>query len=112
MRKYLSTIHTRSDKHKKNFALAVSSGVTLTIFALWTFINFGNGGVVAQQEVETRVSKNEVSPLESMGASLGSSWAAIRETWGEFTGSFGEVEVDVDSAYEEMKTRTINTYGQ
>lgn len=118
MRKYLSTIHQRSDMHKKNFALAVSGGTTLMIFAIWTFVNFGNGGVMAGNDQAPMANDQsgsqvaEVSPLQSIGASVSSTWEAIGEAWGELKGSFGGAEnFDLNASYEEMKGKTINTYG-
>ncbi len=123
MRKYLSTIHQRSDTHKKNFAFAVSGGTTLMIFAIWTMVNFGNGGVMAQgnQQPTTnnpQLATNnsqlvaEVSPLQSIGASVSSTFDAIGRAWGEMKNSFGGVsDFDLNASYEEMKGKTINTYG-
>ncbi len=119
MRTYISTLHQRSDGHKKRFALAVSGGVTMIIFSIWTLVNFGQGGVLAQNENELVNSNSqkvaevsEVSPLESIGASVSSSFAALKKAWGDLTTGMDQLgDFDINGSYEEMKERTINTYG-
>ena len=125
MRKYLSTIHERPESHKKRFAFAVSGGVTLMIFAIWTMVNFGNGGVLAQETEPTSNTEliagraqdgaaqvAEVSPLQSIGASVSSTWGALGEAWGELKGSLsGLSDVDLGAEYEALKESTIDTYG-
>ena len=76
MRQYLSTLHTRSDSHKKNFALLVSGGFTLSMFAIWTFVNFGQT-VVEEQPVPTLASTQEVGPFESLLSSVSSAWDGL-----------------------------------
>ena len=66
MRKYLATIHTKPEHHKKRFALAVSSGTTLLIFSIWFITHSSPSNMVIQK------STNEVTPLESLKASIGS----------------------------------------
>ena len=105
MRKYLATLHKRPDHHKKNFAMGVSGGVTLSIFAVWMVVNFGaTPPAVAQQ-----ASVHEVGPFESLGQSLGSTWGALKESFGELTESLGGV--DVKSGYEDLKDKTLEEYG-
>lgn len=121
MRKYLSTIHQRSDTHKRHFAFAVSGGTTLMIFAIWTMVNFGNGGVLANNDQAPMTNEQlgyrgaevaEVSPLQSVGASVSSAFDAVGRAWGELKGSLsGLDDFDLNSSYEEMKGKTINTYG-
>jgi hypothetical protein len=110
MRRYLSTLHKRSHTHQKNFALAVSGGFSLLILAIWLLVRFGAvNPVVAEQAPHTTElgTVKEVGPLESLGDSLAASWTSIKESFSELTGS-----VDVRSGYDEMKAKTLDTYGQ
>lgn len=88
MRAYLSTIHTRSDQHKKRFSLAVSGGITLIIFGIWAFVHFGvepakvadagsaqTGLVPAGQDLQTA---NAVTPFEALGGSIGDAWKSLK----------------------------------
>ncbi len=109
MRHYLSTLHKRPHHHKKNFALAVSGGFSLLILAIWLLVRFGAVDPVVAQNPGVRELGvvQEVTPLESLGDSLAASWASIKTSFSELTGS-----VDVGSGYDEMKSKTLNTYGQ
>lgn len=80
MRKYLSTLHTRSDDHKRRFAFVVSGVTTLAIFAIWSLTTFSNGGVLAQNNIEEDRAHPEISPLESLRANAASSFSSIRDT--------------------------------
>ncbi len=106
MKKYLSSLPERSHHHKKRFAFIVSSSVTLVIFLIWTLVSFGHGGVVAQ-EVSTNQQVREVGPLESLTASLSSSFHAILV-------GFGALKTDVESNinlktdYTEMRDNALN----
>jgi len=110
MRRYLATLHKRPDHHKKNFALAVSGGVTLSMFAIWLFVNFGQTASPQLAQANAHQAVHEMGPLESLGASLGSSWGALKESFGSLTESFGGV--DVKGGYEELKTKTLDQYGR
>jgi hypothetical protein len=51
MKKYLSTIHQKSDSHKRRFAFLVSASFTLFIFGIWSFLNYGaRSDVVAESK--------------------------------------------------------------
>ena len=80
MKKYLSTIHERSDSHKKNFALAVAGGFTLVIFAIWALANFGfSNSTVAEkgqnqkQQVEPGFRSGMAAALQAIKSSFGAS---------------------------------------
>jgi hypothetical protein len=118
MRTYLSTIHQRSEAHKKRFALVVSGGVTMIIFSIWTLVNFGHGGVLAQNDQQPTTDNrqqdktSEVSPLESIGASVSESFNSLKRAWSDLKTGMDELgDFDLNESYEEMKDRTINTYG-
>ncbi len=111
MRKYLSTLHKRSDKHKSNFALLVSGGFTLVMFGLWFTLNHSEPEVVVHEgSVRELAATNEVGPLDSLSASTGDAWQNIRENLSGMFDGFGSV--DLEEGYEEMKTNTLNTYGR
>jgi hypothetical protein len=65
MRHYIATLHKRPDHHKRRFALLVAAGVSLFIFAIWSMVTFGEGGIMAQSEKPVRAHE-EVSPLTSI----------------------------------------------
>lgn len=117
MRKYLSTLHTRTDSHKKRFAFAVSGTLTLIMFTLWTLATFGTGGVLAQKEAEMvkKEVAREVSPFSSLKNGVAAGWAGFRET---FNGLRGSVEGVLDSSkgsqeeYEKLRNEVLNTYGR
>ena len=102
MRRYLATIHKRSDQHKKNFALGVSGIITLLIFAIWLFVNYGTPTTVAEDGAKFETaSAQEVSPLGSLGQSLSSSWESLWQKWGE-----------LNTGYQDLKEKTFDTYGR
>lgn len=101
MRRYLSTIHERSESHKRHFALAVSSGVTLSIFGVWALVNFGTGD--AQQAAVVTATK-EVSPFASLKKD-------VSEAVGSLTSGV-QRSVDLQEGYADMKADVLNTYGQ
>ena len=106
MRKYLSTLHTRPEHHKRRFALLTSSIVTLFIFTIWSFVNFGTTGeVVAENSQE-----NEVSPFESLRSNIASSFAAIGESFSQLKSGFNSP--DLEKGYEELKGGALDTYGR
>ena len=112
MRKYLSTLHRQPDQHKKFFAFAVSGGFTLFIFAIWRFVNFGTGGILAGEANNfAQVKKEEsASPFASLRSGLASGLDSLRES---FEGLQGGLQgVDFQSDYEEMREKALDTYGQ
>ena len=114
MRKYLATLHKKSDDHKKYFALAVSGGFTLFIFTFWMLANFGNGGILARNDESTSTEDSstvmEGSPLQSMSSSIAASWQAIRDNFDDF--KKGLNGCDIKGSYEEMRDNTLDTYGR
>lgn len=106
MRKYLSTLPQKSHHHKKRFAFVVSSTVTLAIFLIWTLVSFGHGGVVAQ-EVSTTQKVREVGPLESLTASLASSFDAILVGFGVLKTNV-ESNINLKTDYTEMRNNALD----
>lgn len=89
MRKYIKTLYSRPDHHKKQFALLASATVTLFIFGVWSLVNFGGGGVVAQSESEGQVASiesSEISPFGSLRMSVAASLASIKGIFEEIIG--------------------------
>jgi hypothetical protein len=112
MRRYLSTLHKRSKKHKNNFALLVAGGVTLIMFSVWHFVHYGEVPAVAEEPgVRTLPGTvHEVSPLDSLSASVGEGWQGVRAGFTDLMNSLNSV--NVEQGYEEMKVNTLDTYGQ
>jgi hypothetical protein len=106
MKKYLSTLHTKPTRHKKHFAFIVSSSVTLAIFLIWTLVSFGHGGVAAQ-EVSTTNQVREVGPLESLTASLSSSFNAILVGFGALKSDV-ETNINLQTDYTEMRDNALD----
>lgn len=111
MKKYLATLHTKPERHKKRFALLVSGGTTLAIFALWTMVTFGTGGTLAQNDEPKAEAVKEVSPLESLQMGVAASFAGLRQMLGTMKAGLGEM-VDLEADYTEMKSGVLTNYGQ
>lgn len=77
MRKYLGTLHIKSDNHKKRFALLVSSAFTLLIFGIWSLTTFGGSYKTVLVE------KEEVGPLQSLSTNLAASFEVFRNNFKE-----------------------------
>jgi hypothetical protein len=113
MRKYLATLHKRPDHHKKRFALLVSGGFTLAIFAVWSMVTLGPNGTLAQDNRQLTTDnqrQNEVSPFESLTSSVASGWQSVVEGLQDLKKSVNGL--DFDSDYEEMRSDVIKVYGQ
>ncbi len=109
MRKYLATLHKRSEHHKKSFALVTSGSFTLLMFAIWLSVNF------SAPEVDPPVLSNanaseveEVTPLESFGDTLASGLSALRQSSGDLWNIFKNL--DLSSGYTELREETLDTY--
>ena len=94
MRRYLETIHTKPDAHKKRFALLVSLSATILIFGIWFTATFDSE--VRQVTTGDNEQVDEVSSLESLKASVGSVLRVLR--------------TDVDDL--ESGLETVNRYGR
>lgn len=73
---------------------------------------FGTGGILAGKTENTlaRDSIQEVTPLESLSASISQSLGGILDSFSDLK---GEVEkVDIGTDYAEMKTNVLEVYGQ
>ena len=106
MRKYLTTLHTRSNRHKKRFALLVSSFFTLFIFGMWSLVNFGTSpSVVAEKE-----KVNEIGPFQSIRANLASSFDALNASFDDLKTGFQSI--DVNDKYQEMRDNALDIYGR
>ena len=74
MRQYLATLHKKSPSHKKRFALMVSGGFTLFVFSLW---------FVAQNTPEVISTPKEITPIQSLTATVVGSLDKIAESFSE-----------------------------
>lgn len=103
MRQYLSTLHKKSPKHKKRFALITSGTFTLLVFAIWALATFGvTDGTLANANEATK----EANPFGSLIRGFGASFSALR----------GEVKDDLNESLEvvnfPIELEKSNTYGQ
>lgn len=113
MRRYLSTLHTRSESHKKRFAFLASGLFTLLIFSLWALATFGTGGILAQnkQEPASESRQREVSPFASLSNGVAAGWAGFKDA---FDGLKGGLEGVIDpgdrtqAEYEKLRNEVFN----
>ena len=91
MRKYLATLHKRSPHHKKRFALLTSGAFTLSLFAVWALVNFGEGEATpaaAEKSLEV------VSPFDSLKNEAQAGFSSLRKS------------------FDGLKNDSLNIYGQ
>ena len=93
MRHYLATLHKRSDHYKKQFTLFVSGSITVLIFVIWALVTFGNGGTMAESNIENQRAHKEVTPLETLIGGVKESLGAINQS------------------VQELKSEALNIYG-
>lgn len=108
MKKYLSELHTKSPAHKKRFAMLSSGAVTLSIFAVWSAVNFGTYGKLAQSDVQSE-KVSEVSPLESLRASVATSFEGILKTLGVLKENLNQFNNEVESVVVPVTDTSSNT---
>ena len=112
MKKYLSTIHQRSPAHKRRFALAVSGGATLIIFAIWSLVVFGNSNVtVADQNTSasnpTVVANNSntVSPFEDLSGGVANSIDAVKQQFNQIKQAV--TSTNIQDKYQETRDQAL-----
>lgn len=111
MRQYLATLHKRSHHHKKRFALLASGSFTLLVFGIWALVNFGSTPLTTSgTEASANRAIEEASPFGSLWRGLGASFSALRGNVDEL--KRGLEVVDFESGYQEMKTNSLDVYGQ
>jgi hypothetical protein len=114
MRKYLASLHSRPDHHKKNFALLVSGGFTAFIFLIWVLVNSN----VPTENAQVAEGQDEVpTPLASVGYGMKGAFGAIGESIGAMFGGSDEPDPEIENvngstANTQMKTRAIEIYGE
>lgn len=112
MKKYLATLHQRSESHRKNFALAVSGGFSLFILAIWLLVNYGGvpqSGNLSNQDTTPVLGRvEEVSPLKSLGLSLSASVGSVKEIWNHFKNE--TTGLNLEAGYDEMKQNALDSY--
>jgi len=112
MRTYLATLHTRSDKHKKRFALLTSGGITLSIFFVWMFVRFSplsSNDVVATDDTIVPTSDNTASaiaPINNLSSGVKESFQNIKDQFNSVKGSVKEVNLETE--YQQMRNDAVN----
>ena len=107
MRTYLATLHKRSDKHKKRFALVTAGSFTLLIFAIWALATFG------EKEVTTASANQAVEEANPFGPLLRGFQAGFEMIKGTPEDFENQIEViNVEGSYRAPETGNLNTYGQ
>lgn len=107
MRRYLSTIHTKSEAHKKRFALGVSAATTLSIFAVWSFFMFSPVKSDTLAEVNAPKNPNEVSPFANLQGGVAASVQALKDQFNQVKGSVKQV--DLQTQYEQMRADALKS---
>ena len=111
MRKYLTELHKKSDRHKKRFAFLASGTITLFIFGVWSLAVFSPKADQPLSGGENnRLSVSEVSPFQSIRMNLAASLEAIGDSFGELKA--GLETMDFEAEYREMRDGALDTYGQ
>lgn len=110
MKKYISEIHTKSPAHKKRFALAVSGGITLIIFGVWSFVKFSdmsNSKVVAENQIAPAA---EIAPVDNLRTGIANSFNALKDS---INGVKDAVKsVNLQGEYQNIKKETLPTDAQ
>lgn len=111
MKKYISSLHTKSPAHKKRFALLVSGSITLIIFGIWSFVKFSdlsNPNTVA----DTNLSQDsaEITPINSLTSGIANSLEAIKSTFSDLKNNVQSV--NLQSQYDNMKKEALPTDSQ
>lgn len=107
MRKYLRELYKKSERHKRNFALLVSGGVTLLIFGVWSAVEFGGEENLAR-EVSQDESWDEITPFESLRDNIASSLEAIKGSARALKQSVENIDLELE--YEEMRDNALENY--
>jgi hypothetical protein len=113
MKRYLSTLHTRSHRHRKNFALLVSGLFTLLIFTIWSIIHLGAGGqtdIAALPAITTSETANALSPLAGLKETFSNSLTTFKESINQ--AKAGLNSVDIQNGYNQVRDEALNTNGQ
>lgn len=107
MRTYLATLHRRAPAHKKRFALATSFCVTLLIFSIWSLVKFGpeKSEVIAERP-NNSFTPDSVSPFESLGANISTSFQALKEQFSK--AKVGLEAIDVKTEYSAVRNEALN----
>lgn len=104
MKKYLAEIHTKSPKHKRKFALAVSLGVTLIIFGVWMFVKFSDLSN-SNTEDNTNTQTAEITPINNLTSGIANSLEAIKSTVGELKNAVNPT--NLQNQYNNMKNQAL-----
>jgi hypothetical protein len=126
---YLNTLHTRSDKHKKRFAFAVSLGCTLMIFSIWSFVRLATPGTATagttppqnaavllavdngdgtQQADNTVETVQGPTPFENFKSGLESSVKALKDGFSQAKDGAAAIQDKIQGEYTEVRTNTID----
>jgi len=111
MRKYLSTLHSKPDHHKKRFALLASSTITLVIFGIWSLVTFqSKSDETAVLKVDNGAKIAEVGPLQSFSANIAASLDGLKASFNELKS--GLEKDNFETKYKDLRNGALDTYGQ
>ncbi len=97
MRRYLATLHNKSESHKKRFASISAGVVTLFIFGVWSLTTFG----VKEEELSynahsDNATRQEVSPFQSLRINLGTSFKSLKGDFQGIIDNFKSLESEIE----------------
>ena len=110
MQKYLTDLPGRSDEHKRRFALFVSSGLTLFIFAIWSLVRFGipaSEQAIVAENYEAEEARDESEMFERLGTGVSAAYLSLKE---RFIDGFSSININEE--YEEMRREGLDNYGR
>ncbi len=107
IKKYLATLHTKPEHHKKRFSFLVAASFTLLIFTVWSSVKFGDTSSTVARVEEVEEPRNEaMSPLDGLRASLSDGWSLVK---GEMDkASQGLESVDIQNSYSDIRNDALS----
>lgn len=120
MKRYLQTLHTRPDAHKKRFALVVSGTITVIIFLIWSFVSFNNAQTIANAsdtnsdnlaavETSNQSDQNAVTPFQDLMSGIGSAVDALKQGLGQVKQAASLVNLNQD--YQNVRNDALPNNG-
>ncbi len=106
MRQYISTLHKKPDHIKRRFAFLVSASFTLSIFTIWSLVNFG---LPSKSEI---AAKKNNSSEESLLGGMALALKAISGTLNETKQGLEQVDTSERDGNMVKKVSDMDIYGR
>lgn len=105
IKKYIDSLHTRSEHHVRRFSMIVSGCFTLLIFGLWLAFKLGPNPVLAGA-TQPVVPPPAESPFQSLKANASEAWALLTGEVGK--AKSGLQSVDLQNNYTQLRDDALN----